>query len=200
MKSGVRSYRDWSLVFLCLVALFVAAGPSWAQVVPYVFQPGTTIKAQEVNDNFSYLGTSLTKIKWGPNGGTATLNTGWQNLASLTVTPAAAGNFLLIARASVDISYNEDSLISPLVHVCISDTPNGGAGGDCGDVQFAGPAQGAAGSRLTVPVTLVSHTADVEPQTPVTYYLNASVSHALSEVTATANGGLFAVFVAGILQ
>lgn len=200
MKSRVRSYHRWSMVFLCLVALFGAAGPCWAQVVPYQFQPGTTIKAQEVNDNFSYLGTSLPRIKWGPTSSSVALTTDWQNLTSFTVTPPAAGNLLLIARATVDIHYNQDSPISPFVHVCISDTPNGGAGGDCGDVQFAVPAQGSAGSRLTVPITLVSPTPDLVAWTPVTYYLNGQISQALSEVTVTASGGFFAVFTAGILQ
>ena len=200
MKGRVRRYHCWSMVFFLVIALVLAAGPSWAQLVPYVFQPGTTISAQEVNNNFSSLATSMTRIKWSPNGGTVALGTGWQNLGTITVTPPAAGNLLLIGRASVEISYNEDSPVSPLVHVCITDTSNGAGGGDCGDVLFVGPAQGAAGSRLTVPVTLISPTPDLTAQTPVTYYLTAQISQALSEVTVTANGGLSAVFAAGLLQ
>jgi hypothetical protein len=200
MKSRVRSYRRWTTVFLCLVALFVAAGPSWAQFVPYVFQSGTTIKAQEVNDNFSYLGTSLTRIQWAPNGGTVTLNTNWQNLGTITVTPQAAGNLMLIGRASVEISYDQDSAIAPLAHVCISDTSNGAGGGDCGEVFFVGPPQGFAGSRLIVPVTLISPTPDLVAQEPVTYYLTAKVDSSVSEITVTATGGLLAFFAAGILH
>ncbi len=200
MKSRVRSYRCWTMVFFFVIALFVAAGSSWAQLVPYVFEPGTTIKAQEVNNNFSSLAFSLTRIKWAPNGGTVTLNTSWQNLGTITVTPPAAGNLLLIGRASVDIRYNQDSAISPFVHVCISDTSNGAGGGDCGDVQFAGPLQGFAGSRLTVPVTLISPTPDLVPQTPVTYYLTGKVDSSISEITVTVTGALTALFTAGLLQ
>jgi len=98
-------------------------------------------------------------------------------------------------RGSVDISYNQDSAISPIVNVCITPTTNGNGGGDCNDVLFAASGQG---SRLIVPVTLVSPIGDLTPQIPVTYYLTARISHALSEVTATANGGLSAIFGIGI--
>jgi hypothetical protein len=195
----MKSYRRWTVVSFFVIALLVVACPSWAQFVPYVFQPGTTIKAQEVNDNFSYLGTSLTRIKWAPNGGLVTLNTNWQNLGTITVTPQAAGNLMLIGRASVAISYDQDSAISPFVHVCITDTSNGAGGGDCGDIFFEGPPQGFAGSRLTVPVTLISPSPDVVPQTPVTYYLTARVDSSVSEITVTATGALSAFFTAGLL-
>jgi hypothetical protein len=203
----MRRVRNEVLIYIGIVAavtviFFAGAAPVSADgLVPNTFQPGTTISSQQVNDNFSALANALPKIKWPGQSSPVTLSNSWQNVASITVTPPATGFYLLMARASVEMDFGQNSTqSSSMVNICITPTSNGSGGGDCTGVLLGGPCQGSAGCRIIVPVTLFSPTLSVTPNVPVTYYLTANGGASSAQVTSLASGTMMALFLTGWLQ
>ena len=189
---------------LTFVLLGIASTVYAGQVnVPYTFSPGTTISSSQVNDNFQALAQSMPGMKSVGWGGSVTLSTTWQNIASITVTPPADGMLLLMGMTNVTIYYdNGGARGDQSVVLCITQTSGGSnssPGCQCGsEVSFSVPQYGAGdGPRIQVPAAFIANVGVVK-NTSVTYYLTAAFPGAGKQGSGTAGpGGLVAIFLPG---
>ncbi len=198
MKSIVKGHNLYFVTVASMAFLLTCAGAGWAPLVNQ-FQPGTTIRAQEMNDNFSNVVAALPGIKDANSaGGPLLLTTSPQTVVSITLTPPADGTFLIFGSAQV--SFHLQPGDGSLANFFISTTPNSDSGG-CGYAGFKDPGS-TGGPFLTLPVSMITSLGSVTKNVPVTYYMSASrgtVENQASTVTVV-QAVLYALFAPTYLQ
>ena len=203
------SIRVSMAVLVITILLGITATASADQVIlPYTFSSGTTISSSQVNSNFQALAQSMPGLKSVPGSGNVTLSSGWQNLASITVTPPVDGILMFFASASGTITQGSkaggDSWGYSSMSICTTPTSGTGGGPGCTggggtltlDTIFTTAVANYA-PRITVPITTIGFV-PVQKNTPVTYYLTAAYTDSSSVGSCVVNGSsLTALFIPG---
>jgi hypothetical protein len=220
MKTILKVDGVYLIACLFLVVLLALGGVEHARAagdLPYQFQAGTTIRAQEMNQNFSYLKNAMPGMQHRLQDGSVTLgpmvteggvNKG-TDILYITVKPSLDGQILIFADVVIDIAlqspdgqgFNGDT--SGVANICVS-AASRSLQGKCTEVLFEA-SNVADARRLRVPVSLASPMyPGVTGGVNVTYYLTGCAAVAgdpsgRGSVTAT-RALLTALFVPGYLE
>jgi hypothetical protein len=203
-----RSTVGWILVVLIAISVKSAINACAEDIINFTFTPGTTISADQVNQNFKALNNAMPRTN-GAVGNNATLTSSYQNIAILTVTPSDSGTLLLLGNANVTLTQGSTAGGSGWgtsdATICITQTSGGGAPGHCDLVMLDAPSSlhgdpvPPYSPRLKVPVTIVG-SAPVTKGTPVTFYLTAAKDASSVGSSTISGSGLNAIFIRPGLQ